>query len=90
MWRDGSGFGMMGDWGNWGGGWMGFPGLAWVIVLSLVILGIILLVRGSSGGGDLRGSGLRPTRGLEALEERYARGEIKRDEYLEKKQDLLG
>ena len=28
--------------------------------------------------------------GLEVLEERYARGEIKREEYLQKKKDILG
>ena len=36
-------------------------------------------------------SAVRPGRrspGLDALEERYARGEIKREEYLEKKRDI--
>ena len=28
--------------------------------------------------------------GLDVLEERYARGEIKREEYLEKRKDILG
>ena len=28
--------------------------------------------------------------GLDVLEQRYARGEINRDEYLQKKQDLVG
>jgi uncharacterized membrane protein len=32
----------------------------------------------------------RRSPGLETLEQRYARGDITRDEYLEKKADLLG
>jgi putative membrane protein len=87
MWRDGSG--MMGDWG-WSGGWMAFHGLSWVIVLALIIVGIILLARGFSNAADVSERSVRRPRGLEALEERYARGEIKRDEFLEKKQDLMG
>jgi putative membrane protein len=79
---------MMGDWG-WSGGWMAFHGLTWVIVLALIIAGVVLLVRGLSNSGASEPLVRRP-RGLEALEERYARGEIKRDEFLEKKQDLLG
>jgi putative membrane protein len=30
------------------------------------------------------------SRGLELLDERYARGEINRDEYLQKRGDILG
>jgi putative membrane protein len=32
----------------------------------------------------------RRSSGLDVLEERYARGEIHRDEYMEKKKDILG
>jgi putative membrane protein len=61
-----------------------------VIVLALIVVGIVLLVRGFSNVADGGERSMRRPRGLEALEERYARGEIKRDEFLEKKQDLLG
>jgi uncharacterized membrane protein len=32
----------------------------------------------------------RPSSGLDILEERYALGEIKRDEFLQKKQEMSG
>jgi uncharacterized membrane protein len=32
----------------------------------------------------------RPANGLELLARRYARGEINRDDYLQKKEDILG
>jgi putative membrane protein len=86
MWRDwhGYGWGMMGDWGT---GWMFFPGLLWLVVLALVVAGIILLVR-SNDGRDAEARATRRADGLAILEERYARGEINRDEFFEKKQDL--
>lgn len=84
MWR-GYGYGMMGDWGT---GWMFFHGFFWLLVLALVVVGIVLLVR-STGSDDKREQASRRARGLEILEERYARGEINREEYLEKKRDLL-
>ncbi len=63
-----------------GGGAMPFGGL-----LSLVLLvGIVfLVVRGLSG----RNSRARSP-ALDTLEERYAKGEMPRDEYLQKKKDI--
>lgn len=84
MWR-GYGYGMMGD---WGAGWMFFHGFFWLLVLALIVVGIVLLVR-STGSDDKREQTSRRARGLDILEERYARGEINREEYLEKKRDLL-
>jgi len=73
------------------GFWMwGFGGVFMILFWILVILAIAALVRwlaaphsGSSGGP--RGGGRRA---LEVLEERYARGEIDREEFLQKKADL--
>lgn len=78
--------GMMG----YGYGWMPFMGMIfWLFVLVLIVAAVVAFVR-------LGGIADRPDRtpprssGLEILEERYARGEINRDEYLQKKQDILG
>ncbi|HEX6958093.1 MAG TPA: SHOCT domain-containing protein [Ferrovibrio sp.] len=73
---------------GWGGWWMPWHGIAALLLLALVILGIVVLIRSLSG----REASRRPplSAGLSLLEERYARGEIQRDEYLQKKRDILG
>jgi len=83
-------------WGDWnmmwgGGGWWGILGMIfWLIILVAVIAGVIWLVRPKLySSGDGLGVPRRPS-GLDILEERYARGEIDRDEYLTKKRDLSG
>ena len=40
--------------------------------------------------GGTRGESARRSPALDLLEERYARGEINREEYLQKKGDILG
>jgi putative membrane protein len=70
-----------------GYGWMG-PGWIFMILFwALVIAGGVALVRWlgtrNSGGSDTR----RRT-ALEILQERYARGEIEREEYEQKRRDL--
>lgn len=82
-------YGMMGDWSGWG--WFGplhfiMPLLFW----ALIIMAVVMLVRYTTGWGDHAPQPERRSPGLAALEERYARGEINRDEYLQKKQDILG
>lgn len=65
-------------------------GLGWLLMIlfwGLVIVTIIALVRwvvanNSGGSGSARESA------LDILRERYARGEIKREEYEQKKRDL--
>jgi putative membrane protein len=81
---------MMGD--GWGGpGWMMiFDGLFWLVLLALGVAGIVWLVRAARLGGLDLMSVERTYPALEILEQRYARGEINREEYLEKKEDLLG
>ena len=78
--------GMMGGWGFGGWFWSIFMLLFWV----LVIIGLIFLIRwlvqttrkgtGTSDGGS---------RALDILKERYARGEINKEEFEEKKRDLM-
>jgi putative membrane protein len=90
MWGYGPWGGMMG----YGGGWeamgfmMLFGGIFWLALIVLAVWGVIWFARSSHGGYPPR-----PDRGsaaLDILEERYARGEIGRDEYLQKKKDMLG
>jgi putative membrane protein len=69
-------------WGGGGwGGWMLVHGAFWLLLLALIVFGAVVLMRGSRSPGQ--GSA------LDLLNERYARGEIDRDEYLQRKKDIL-
>jgi len=71
----------------WGDGWWGFGmGLVWLVFLGLVVTGVVLVIRGSSEGTSDRGRGRSA---LDILDERFARGEIDREEYEERKRVLL-
>lgn len=83
----GYGPGMMGGYG-WGGGW-GFGMIGMALWWLLIILGIVLLVKWLVGGGP-GGARTAGDRALEILKERYARGEIDKNEFEEKKRDLRG
>ncbi len=76
----GHGWGM-GDWG------MGFGFIFWLVILGIIIAGVVWFVRSEPLTGNQRS---RRSTGLELLEERYARGEIDREEYLQKKRDIVG
>ncbi len=84
-------WGMMNGWGGGYGGW-GFgllhTAMSVAVVVAVVFL-VIWAVRSVSGGGP-HGPHMRRSAGLDVLEERYARGEIGRDEYLQKKKDITG
>ena len=77
---------MMGDVGGWWG--MGFGGISMILFWGLVILAIAALakwlMRQPPDGGSARDK--MP---LQILQERYARGEVDREEYEQKKQDLM-
>lgn len=79
-------FGMMDGWG-W---FWPFHFLIPLLFLALIVMVVVLLVRYATGWGDQPLRSERRPRVLEALEERYARGEINREEFLEKKRDILG
>lgn len=91
MWGYGP-YGMMGYGGGWGSmGWMMLVGGAfWIFVLVLVVVAVVWIVRAPWRAGDHPTHWERRSPGLDILEERYARGEIDRDEYLQKKRDMLG
>ncbi len=78
---------MMNDWGSYGGWGMGFGMLFMLLFWVLIILGIVALIRWLMPQSS-PGSGSRDKTPLEIVQERYARGEIDRDEYEQKKRDL--
>jgi putative membrane protein len=59
------------------------------IILMLAVIGVLWLVYALGAARTQNRLGRRSA-GLEALEQRYARGEVSRDEYLEKKRDISG
>jgi putative membrane protein len=84
-WR-GGGWGMMGPgmMGGFGWGWM--P-LLMIVFWGLIIWGIVAVVRGLNNRRCCDTSTTESA--LEALKLRYARGEIKKREYEEKKRELV-
>ena len=79
---------------DYGMGW-GFGGLTmilvWLVPLVLVLLGVRFLIQGDArGGSDPASTASSPNKALTTLEERYARGEINREEFLQKRDDILG
>ncbi len=83
------GWGMMGPGMMGGFGWMWLMPVFWILFLGLIIWAIIALVRGVSQPGGTNSSSSRPESALEVLKKRYARGEIDKKEYDEKKKDLV-
>ena len=81
------GWGMMGPGMMGGFGWMWLIPVFWIVFLGLIIWAIVALVRSSS---ESRGSdSSKADSALELLKKRYARGEIDKQEYEEKKKDLV-
>ncbi len=87
----------MWGWGNaWGDAGAALMLLVMLVAVALIAVGIVLLVRGTSGRDLLPPSqpqGRPPGTGgqsaLHVLEERYARGEIEREDFMQRKLDLL-
>lgn len=75
----GVGWDHMGAWG-WGMGIFG--ALFMILVVGLIVWLIVYLAR------DSQGRGTTAKGALDLLDERYARGEIDREEYLERRADL--
>jgi putative membrane protein len=79
---------MWGDMGwGWGGGWGILGGLHMILWWVLLVLGIIVLFKLLIGGSS-RNEPETGNRAIEILKERYARGEIGKDEFEQKKRDL--
>lgn len=76
-----------GDMMGWGGGWSWFGMVHMLLWWLLIIAGIAVLVKWLIGSRPGTG-GSTQQRALEILAERYARGEIDKTEFEEKKRDL--
>ena len=77
---EGRGWGMHPGWWMWGPAGAVMMLVFWALVITGLVLGIRWLAR--------QGHRERPDRALDILRERYARGEIDKDEFLERKRDL--
>lgn len=90
------GWGMTGPWMGWGGfgfGWWGILMvitmlLFWGLIIGGVVLLFIWLLR--QGRPAEPGIGAGRSRALEILQERYAKGEITREEYEQMRRDIEG
>lgn len=74
----------MGTFGFWA------PGFGWLVMLlfwALLILGVFVFIKWQAGEASSRGAPAEKG-ALQILEERYARGEIEREEFEQKKRDL--
>ncbi len=80
MWMDYEGYGM-------GWHWLGWLGMAFFwLVLVLLVLAMVKYLKGNRRSNAPDGE--RKPDALAILEERYARGEIDREEFLKKRDDL--
>ncbi|MBM2831078.1 MAG: hypothetical protein HW414_130 [Dehalococcoidia bacterium] len=92
IWGGASGWG---GGGMMGPGMMGGFGLGWfgpivmVLFWVLVVWGIVALIRGTAWGGRPDSTAPPPDSALDVLKKRYARGEINKQEFEEKKKDLV-
>lgn len=76
-----------------GSGFGFFGGFMMLIFWGLIIWAIIALVRGISGGGCCgmnhgSGNGQKGDNAMNILKERYAKGEISKEEFEKMKKDL--
>jgi len=76
---------MMGG-GMMGGAFMWFWVLFAVVVLALLVVGVVWLVRTLAGPGP----GGSTSTARQELDLRYARGDLTREEYLQRRSDLEG
>jgi putative membrane protein len=88
---------MWGSGNGWGGGDGAVIGALVFVILVLIVVGIILIVKGLTkrdeyppGPPQAPPPGSDRKASLRVLEERYARGEIDREDFLQRRQDLSG
>ncbi len=86
---DAQGAGELGHGHMWGSGWgwMFLGPLMMIAVVAAIVAVVVVLVRWL-GGGYAGAGGRQRTSALDILEERFARGEIDREEFDERKRAL--
>ena len=86
---------MWGPYGFGGTAWMPFFGILFWLLIFLLGVAAVRMTMGQRHHDATRSQArefpvaAQPSPGLTILAERYARGEIDRDEYLQKRQDIL-
>lgn len=83
--------GMMWGGGHWGGFGMIFGYMFMLLLLAAVVVAVIYIVRslGGSGPQDMLGrASQRTDKAIDILKERFARGEIDKEEFEEKRKLL--
>ena len=83
----GPGWGMMNGWSYYGPGSLHM--VFWIVIMVAIAAICAWGMRSMCMPGGQRATSPRSS-GLDVLEQRYARGEINRDEYLQKKNDIAG
>ncbi len=83
-----SGFGMMGGFGGMmtGFGGMGLMAIVWIVFIGIIIWAIVAAVQNSA---ESKSTGSAIDSALDVIKKRYARGEIDKAEFNEKKKDLI-
>lgn len=85
---------MMGRYGDWGCGHMlgygfGFGWIFTIIIWALIIWAIVAFVRAASGKGSSAWHGQeKEDTAMRILKERYAKGEIDKEEFQQRKKDI--
>lgn len=74
-------------WGDWGWGGMIFGPIMGILYIGLIVAAIVLVVRWLGGGHGIAPAPRGKT-ALQILEERFARGEIDKDEFEERRRLL--
>ncbi|MBF8268008.1 MAG: hypothetical protein HW388_1516 [Dehalococcoidia bacterium] len=91
LWGGSSGW-QGGGWGMMGPGMMGGFGMGFGVVFMVLVMWAMMAMMGGGmqhGGYDHDSHSDRPDSALEVLKRRYARGDIGKEEYEEKKRDLV-
>ena len=74
--------------GAWGWGGMIFGPIMMVVFIAVIVGAVILVIRWTGLGGSAVAGGANKARHI--LDERFARGEIDKDDYEERKRVLSG